>query len=117
MSERQAGTFRRATATPAECRMMELLNAAKIPYRWQYEIQRLNEPLTVDLGDWRVIHTFRSYFADFIIDAGKILVEVDGDAHSGKEDYDSRRDAYLESRGYRVIGSATGSFCTRGPKW
>ncbi|MBW8858752.1 MAG: DUF559 domain-containing protein [Caulobacter sp.] len=31
------------------------------------------------------------YFADFVCEAGKLIVELDGPAHEGREDYDERR--------------------------
>ena len=45
------------------------------------------------------------YFADFVCRQLKLIVEVDGDTHSTGEEiaYDSRRTAYLEQRGCRVI--------------
>jgi very-short-patch-repair endonuclease len=36
------------------------------------------------------------YFADFVCEAGKLIVELDGAAHEGREDYDERRTRTLE---------------------
>ena len=33
----------------------------------------------------------------------KLVVEVDGDTHGDRADYDQRRTAFLESQGYRVL--------------
>lgn len=43
------------------------------------------------------------YIADFLIADHKIIVEIDGSFHNGREDYDSQRDEHLRRVGYRVI--------------
>ena len=43
------------------------------------------------------------YFADFICEAGKLIVELDGAAHDGRADYDDRRTETLEQLGYVVL--------------
>ena len=43
------------------------------------------------------------YFADFVCEAGKLIVELDGAAHEGREDYDERRTQTLELFGYVVL--------------
>ena len=46
-----------------------------------------------------------SYIADFIAHSCKLIVEVDGESHDFAERirHDERRDAWLSSRGYRVL--------------
>ena len=43
------------------------------------------------------------YFADFVCEAAKLIVELDGAAHEGREDYDARRTETLELFGYLVV--------------
>ena len=43
------------------------------------------------------------YFADFVCQAGKLIVELDGAAHDGREDHDQRRTEALEQLGYVVL--------------
>lgn len=43
------------------------------------------------------------YFADFVCEAGKLIVELDGAAHDGREDYDDQRTETLEQFGYVVL--------------
>ena len=43
------------------------------------------------------------YFADFVCEAGKLIVELDGAAHEEREDYDARRTQVLELFGYMVL--------------
>ena len=43
------------------------------------------------------------FIVDFLARAHKLVIEVDGDTHSGDEDYDSRRTDWLQQQGYRVI--------------
>jgi len=43
------------------------------------------------------------YFADFVCEAGKLIVELDGAVHDGREDHDARRTQILELFGYMVL--------------
>ncbi|PZR34250.1 endonuclease domain-containing protein [Caulobacter segnis] len=43
------------------------------------------------------------YFADFVCEAGKLIVELDGATHEGREDYDNQRTETLRRLGYRVL--------------
>ncbi|PLR27783.1 endonuclease [Caulobacter zeae] len=43
------------------------------------------------------------YFADFVCEAGKLIVELDGAAHDGREDYDDQRTETLQQLGYVVL--------------
>jgi len=43
------------------------------------------------------------YIADFASNAPKLVVEIDGEAHAGREGYDATRTQYLEDQGYTVI--------------
>ncbi|WP_425996959.1 DUF559 domain-containing protein [Caulobacter sp. DWR1-3-2b1] len=43
------------------------------------------------------------YFADFVCEAAKVIVELDGAAHEGREDYDEGRTQTLELFGYVVL--------------
>lgn len=42
------------------------------------------------------------FIADFVCQAQRLIVEVDGSQHVGSA-HDQRRDAFLSSRGYRVL--------------
>ncbi len=55
--------------------------------------------------NFRRQHPIGPYIADFAIHAGKLIVEVDGETHGTQEEvaHDQRRDAYLQSRGWRVL--------------
>jgi very-short-patch-repair endonuclease len=46
-----------------------------------------------------------SYIADFVAHSSKLVVEVDGESHDFEDRIrgDERRDAWFESRGYRVL--------------
>ena len=45
------------------------------------------------------------YFADFASHAAKLVVEVDGDTHTGEpaEAYDDRRDWFIRSQGFDIV--------------
>ena len=44
-----------------------------------------------------------NYIADFCVRDLGLVVEVDGGSHIGKEEYDARRDAYMESLGLKIF--------------
>lgn len=43
------------------------------------------------------------YICDFLCAECRVVLELDGDSHAGRETYDQRRDDYLRTRGYRVL--------------
>jgi very-short-patch-repair endonuclease len=43
------------------------------------------------------------YIADFAANDPKLVVELDGDTHAGRETYDAERTRFLEGKGYRVV--------------
>ncbi len=43
------------------------------------------------------------YVADFVCLAHQLVIELDGDSHVGRADYDRQRQAHLESTGFRVL--------------
>lgn len=43
------------------------------------------------------------YVADFAARRHGLVIELDGDSHAGREDYDAARTAFMESQGFRVI--------------
>jgi very-short-patch-repair endonuclease len=45
-----------------------------------------------------------AYFVDFLCNAAKLVIELDGSTHDElRFEYDQRRQAWLESQGYRVL--------------
>jgi very-short-patch-repair endonuclease len=57
------------------------------------------------LGGYRFLRqvAIDRYFADFVCEAAKVIVELDGPVHDGREDYDARRTETLEMFGYVVM--------------
>ncbi len=43
------------------------------------------------------------YIVDFYCPEKKLVIEVDGDSHSGNETYDKQRQKYIESFGIRFL--------------
>jgi very-short-patch-repair endonuclease len=76
----------RTAQTPAEARQWSLLRAHRF-LGIKFARQVVVEP----------------YILDFAARSRKIAIEVDGDTHEHRLQYDAARTAYLESRGYRVI--------------
>ena len=59
------------------------------------------------LGPWRFRRqqTIGPYVVDFFCPSGKLIIELDGDQHGSDTAlaYDAVRDAFLSTRGYRVL--------------
>lgn len=57
------------------------------------------------LGGFRFLrqHPIDRYFADFVCESAKVIVELDGPAHEGREDHDHRRTETLALFGYLVL--------------
>ncbi|TMM50491.1 endonuclease domain-containing protein [Qipengyuania marisflavi] len=43
------------------------------------------------------------FIADFASNDPKLVVELDGDTHTGRDTYDAARSRHLEDQGYRVV--------------
>ena len=48
-------------------------------------------------------HPIGPFIADFVCYEAKLIVELDGESHNGREDYDARRDAYFRELGLTVM--------------
>jgi len=48
-------------------------------------------------------HPIGRFIVDFCCLSKKLVIELDGDSHSEQEEYDQKRTAWLQERGYRVI--------------
>ena len=44
-----------------------------------------------------------SYIADFVCVERKLIIELDGGQHADRKEYDEKRDAFLRSKGFRII--------------
>ncbi|WP_293880534.1 endonuclease domain-containing protein [Sphingomonas sp.] len=42
------------------------------------------------------------YYADFVSQSARVVIEIDGDTHATNSGYDTTRTAYLVQEGYRV---------------
>ena len=47
--------------------------------------------------------TIGPYIVDFFCAKAKVAIEVDGESHEGKEEYDAERDRYLQGLGLTMI--------------
>jgi very-short-patch-repair endonuclease len=48
-------------------------------------------------------HAIDKYIADFCAPRKRLVIELDGSQHLGREEYDEERTRYLEAEGFRVI--------------
>ena len=48
-------------------------------------------------------HPIEPYIVDFYCAEVQLIVELDGESHNGREDYDRQRSEYLGRLGFRVI--------------
>ncbi|TMC68365.1 MAG: DUF559 domain-containing protein [Chloroflexi bacterium] len=58
------------------------------------------------MGGWkfRRQHPIGEYVVDFYCHAARLVIELDGSSHDEYQfEYDNRRQAWLESKGYRVL--------------
>lgn len=67
-------------------------------YLWRYLRDR-----RLDAFKFRRQQPIGSYIVDFVNIERKVVVELDGGQHATDVAYDKRRDAWLESEGYRVL--------------
>ena len=77
----------RANPTPSEARLLHAMRKVRYERGWVLSSQTVLRP----------------YIVDIFIPNRKVVVEVDGDSHVGREDYDSRRDSFLFGSGWSVI--------------
>ncbi|MDO8587457.1 MAG: DUF559 domain-containing protein [Armatimonadota bacterium] len=52
---------------------------------------------------WRRQEPIDQYVVDFICPELRLIIELDGEAHADRQQQDEARQAYLESRGFRVV--------------
>jgi len=48
-------------------------------------------------------HVIEPYIVDFVCLRKKLIIELDGEHHDNQVDYDTRRSAFLNNAGYRVM--------------
>jgi very-short-patch-repair endonuclease len=48
-------------------------------------------------------HVIGQYVVDYFCQSQRLVIELDGDSHDGMAEADIRRQAHLESHGYRVL--------------
>ena len=79
--------------------------ATKSEKKFRAKLRRLTNRLGITFQFQKGFIAGRGfYIADFYIpNPHKIVIEIDGSSHDGKEAYDARRDRYLEKRGCRII--------------
>jgi very-short-patch-repair endonuclease len=44
-----------------------------------------------------------AFIVDFLCEAAKVIIEIDGASHDGQIDYDVARTEWLQTQGYRVV--------------
>jgi very-short-patch-repair endonuclease len=76
----------RKVQTPAESRLWyELRNRRFVGYKFRRQ------------------HPVGPYVADFYCHEATLIVELDGESHLGQEEYDRRRQDWLEVQGFKVL--------------
>ncbi|MBA4748418.1 MAG: endonuclease domain-containing protein [Sphingopyxis sp.] len=53
-----------------------------------------------------------NYIADFYSRSARLIIEVDGDSHAFRHEYDRVREQYFNSKGFRVIRFANSDVMT-----
>ncbi|HYD38776.1 MAG TPA: DUF559 domain-containing protein [Allosphingosinicella sp.] len=75
----------RTNLTPPERALWHVLRAGRLGIKFQRQV------------------VLPPYIADFAARSERLVIELDGDTHAGREAYDEARTAALEERGYRVL--------------
>ena len=76
----------RRAPTESEARLWEALRGRKLGVQFRRQVPLCGR-----------------YIADFLAPAVRLVVEVDGGSHMGREHRDTQRDAYLRRGGYWVL--------------
>lgn len=76
------------------------LNESQFPSEVWFEKQLCNRRIK---GFRRNMCLESVFFGDFVWRKKKLVIEIDGSSHKGKEDYDNKRDKFLRSRGWTVV--------------
>jgi very-short-patch-repair endonuclease len=96
---RSAAHFKSSHAQSLAKRLRRSMTRAEQMLWW--ELRRLRE-----LGThFRRQAPFGPYVVDFLCHGARLVIEVDGGVHDalGRQDEDAERQAWIESRGYKVI--------------
>jgi len=75
----------RANMTPPEIKLWNILRAGHLGVKFVRQM-----PIA-------------PYIADFAAREYRLVIELDGDSHAGREAYDAARTAFIESKGFRVL--------------
>jgi len=75
--------WNRKNPTPAELALKKHLLKAHIRFRTQ--------------------RMFDFYIVDFLIPDRWLIIELDGDSHRGREEYDKKRNEYLTDKGFTLL--------------
>ena len=75
----------RTNTTPPELLLWSLLRAGRLGVKFQRQV------------------VLAPYIADFAARSERLVIELDGDSHAGRQGYDEARTRALEERGYRVV--------------
>ena len=88
------------TSEPMRERARQLRREAPIPERILWGLLRSRR-----LGEFkfRRQQPIGSYVVDYFCEEARLVVELDGRSHDGRERHDAAREAYLRSRGLRVL--------------
>ena len=75
----------RADLTAPERRLWNAIRANRVGVKFQRQV------------------VLAPYIADFAARSERLVIELDGDTHAGREAHDAARTTVLEKRGYRLI--------------
>ncbi len=110
--EPKASYSTRMLMRPAESKnRSSFIKAKRAKNRFRRKLKRDRTPAESVLLDFLrklgARHTFqkiiRGYFVDFYFHKGRLAVELDGDSHIGKEQYDAERTEHIAKEGIEVM--------------
>jgi very-short-patch-repair endonuclease len=90
----KASQHMRTQPTPAEAALWQRVRGSALGVRFRRQ------------------HAIDRFVVDLVCLKARLVVEVDGDVHRGREGEDAERDAVLSSLGYRVLRFTNGRVLT-----
>jgi very-short-patch-repair endonuclease len=81
-------------------RARELRRDTTLPERLLWSLLRRRQ---INGHHFRRQHPIGPYVVDFVCIAAMLVIEIDGESHRYREQYDDERTHYLERCGYRVV--------------
>ncbi len=89
---------RKRTSPTTRERSQQLRTNSTIPEQRLWSMLRARQLCRMR---FRRQHPIEPYVVDFLCASAKLVIELDGESHDGRDKYDNRRTQHLEDLGFR----------------